>query len=93
MTVEEGNMVVLGVMCGNAGSFTPPSGYTERSDFTASGTATMGSATLSVGADGSEQPTYTYNAGANRQALVGFAVRGTGQIIYAESSLTENRIV
>ncbi|MBN1391354.1 MAG: hypothetical protein JW947_00970, partial [Sedimentisphaerales bacterium] len=75
LTTNNGDMVVLGATCGNAGNYTVNNGFTkgyENDMASSTGTAGHKSAT-----GASETPSVTHNS-ANRQVIIGFVVQSGG---------------
>ncbi len=73
LTVTTNDMVLTGATSGNAGSYTPDTGYTEGTD-QAAASSTMATAYLSIASDGTEQPSATYDAAINRQTITGTVI-------------------
>ena len=80
LNVGIGDMVLTSVVCGNVGSFTPSASYNEGFDQNgASGgggtPSTTQAQTRAITAAGTENPTLTFSATPNRQALLGVVFR------------------
>ncbi len=73
LNVTTNDMVLTGATSGNAGSYTPDTGYTEGTD-QAAASSTMATAYLSIASDGTEQPSATYDAVINRQTITGTVI-------------------
>jgi hypothetical protein len=79
LATNEGDMVILGATCGNAGNYTVTSGFTEgiENDMSSStGTTGYKSAT---GAD--ETPGVDFGSTVNRQVIVGFVIQSVPPIV------------
>jgi hypothetical protein len=90
LNVTQNDYVIVTASCGNSGSFTPHSGYTENADFTAAATATTTVETKAITVTGTEQPGETFSGAVNRQTIVGAVIKGalSSPPTYNESSLS-----
>ncbi len=75
--VGSGDLVVVAAVAGNAGSYTPPAGYTEATD-QALLSSTLATAYLQVTADGTEQPSISFDAAINRQVVLAATIKTNG---------------
>jgi hypothetical protein len=76
LATNNGDMVIVGAVCGNNGSYTLNNGFTEGTDQTAGGDYGHTGVTGHKAATGaSETPSATYSTGPNRQAIIGFVVQ------------------
>ncbi len=73
LNVTNGDMVLTGATSGNAGSYTPDTGYTEGAD-QAAASSTTATAYKSISGAGTEQPSATYDAAMNRQTITGTVI-------------------
>jgi hypothetical protein len=74
LSTNDGDMVIVAATCGNSGSYTLGSGFTEGIDQTMSSTAT--GVTGHKPATGvPETPSADYSAAINRQVIIGFVVQ------------------
>jgi hypothetical protein len=82
LSTGDGDMVILGVTCGNVGSYdASANGFAEGTDQqfgSTSGGTGVACYKSATGAD--ETPSATYSSGANRQAIVGFVVQAIPSI-------------
>ena len=74
MNVANDDMVLVASTGGNAGSYTPDAGYTEGVD-TVAYSATSATEYKPITADGTEQPSTSFDATINRQTIVGLVVQ------------------
>jgi hypothetical protein len=75
LATNDGDMVILGATCGNAGSYTLNNGFTEGTD-QQMGYGTITGVTGHKSATGaSETPSATYSSTINRQMIIGFVLR------------------
>jgi hypothetical protein len=76
LTTEDGDMVLLGVTCGNNGSYTLNNGFTEGTDQAAGGSSGhTGAAGYKSATGASETPRATYSSTVNRQVIIGFVIQ------------------
>lgn len=75
--VGTGDIALVAAMGGNTGTYTPPAGYTEGTDQTLL-SATLATATLDVTADGSQQPTMSFDGVINRQVVLAATIKASG---------------
>jgi hypothetical protein len=73
LATNSGDMVVVGAVSGNDGSYTPQNGFTEGNDQTAGSTTTMG--TSYKAASGSSETPSMLHSGPNRQVIAGVVLR------------------
>ena len=74
LSTNNGDMVIEAATCGNSGSYTLGSGYTEGIDQTMGGTAT-GVTGHKAATGAPETPSADYSSGINRQVIIGFVVK------------------
>ena len=75
LATNDGDMVILGATCGNAGSYTLNNGFTEGTD-QQMGYGTITGVTGHKSATGaSETPSATYSSTINRQMIIGFVLK------------------
>jgi hypothetical protein len=74
LAVEGRDLVLVSAAAGNAGSYTPGSGYTEGTDQSAL-SSTMASAYKAIAADGTEQPSMQFDLTVNRQVILAAVVK------------------
>jgi predicted nucleic acid-binding Zn ribbon protein len=72
------DMVILGAVCGNNGSYTLNNGFTEGTDQSVGTNGHTGVTGHKSATGASETPSATYNTGPNRQAIIGFVVQAGG---------------
>ena len=70
LNVTTGDMALVGATSGNAGTYTPDTGYTEGTD-QAAASSTTATAYLSIATAGTQQPSATFDAAVNRQTITG----------------------
>jgi len=75
LATNAGDMVIVGVTCGNNGSYTLNSGFTEGTDQSVGTNGLTGAAGYKLATGAAETPSATYNTGPNRQAIIGFVVQ------------------
>ena len=75
--VGVGDIVIVATVGGHSDSYTEPAGYTEGTDQTLL-TSTLATAFLEVVADGTEQPSSSYDGTVNRQAILAATVKSVG---------------
>ncbi|MFA5555013.1 MAG: fibronectin type III domain-containing protein, partial [Phycisphaerae bacterium] len=80
LSTAEGDMVFVGVTCGNLGSYTLNNGFTEGfdSEFGDATTGGTGAAGYKAATGASETPSATYSPSINRQSIIGFVVKAGG---------------
>ncbi len=72
LATSSGDMVILGATCGNSGSYTMNSGFTEGIDQSAG--SSTGATGYKSATGASETPSVTFDNTVNRQVIVGFVV-------------------
>ncbi len=75
--VGRGDTVIVAAVAGQDDSYTPPGTYTEGIDQVLA-SSTMATATLGVTADGTEQPSMSYDASINRHVVLAATIKTSG---------------
>jgi hypothetical protein len=76
LATSNGDMVIVAATCGNSGSYTLGTGFTEGIDQTMGGTAT-GVTGHKIARSVSETPSADYSLTVNRQVIIGFVVQSS----------------
>lgn len=75
LNVAEGDIVIVASTAGNAGSYTPDTGYSEGIDTTGS-TSVLATAHKQITTAGTEQPSMDFDNTINRHTILGLVVNG-----------------
>jgi hypothetical protein len=75
LSTEEGDMVIIGAVCGNNGSYTLNNGFTEGTDQSIGSNGHTGVTGHKSATGVAETPSATFNNNVNRQAIIGFVVQ------------------
>jgi hypothetical protein len=79
LVTNDGDMAIVGVTCGNNGSYTLNNGFTEGTDQSVGTNGLTGAAGRKAATGAAETPSATYATGPNRQAIIGFVVQAGSQ--------------
>ena len=75
LATSAGDMVILGAMCGNSGSYTLNNSFTEGTDQVLSNNSATGVAGHKSATGANETPSATYSSTSNRQTIIGLVVK------------------
>lgn len=75
--VGTGDISIVAVMGGMQGTYTPPATYTEATDETLL-SSVLATAYIEVSADGTQQPSMSFDGTINRQAVLAATIKTTG---------------
>jgi len=86
LTTNAGDMVIVGAVCGNLGSYTLNNGFTEGTDQSAGNNGHTGVTGHKLATGVLETPSATYSSSVNRQAIIGFVVNAKATTGYSTCS-------
>ena len=82
LATNGGDMVILGVTCGNNGSYTLNNGFTEGTDQSVGNYGHTGATGHKSASGVAETPSADFSGTVNRQVIVGFVVQAAGPVEY-----------